>query len=59
MKAKVKKKKSRVPGSAIRNLWPINPVTRVHDKDITRNKKKQRRADREVVEKALDEENPC
>jgi hypothetical protein len=59
MKAKVKKQKSRVPGSTIRNVWPINPVTRVHDKELTRDKKKLRREDRRAVEKALDEEKPC
>lgn len=31
-----------IPGQSIRNFWQIKPITRIHDNDIRKNKKKQR-----------------
>lgn len=45
----MKKIKRTIPGSKIRNTWTINPVTRIHDNDLRKNKKKAR----QEIKKAL------
>lgn len=40
----------------IRTTWSINPITRVHDNDIRKNKKKMRNEGRKASKKALEEE---
>jgi hypothetical protein len=37
----VPKRKS-IPGQRIRNVWHIKPLTRIHDRDIRKNKKAMR-----------------
>jgi hypothetical protein len=34
--------RSQVPGQSLRRVWRMNPVTRVHDNDIRKNRKKER-----------------
>lgn len=46
-------RKKTIPGQQIRNTWPINPVTRVHDNDPSRNRKKERQNARKTVEKEM------
>ena len=41
-----------VPGRSIRRVWRMNPVTRVHDNDIRKNRKKER----QTIKKRLAEE---
>jgi hypothetical protein len=45
--------KKTIPGQQIRNTWSMNPVTRVHDHDPSRSKKKARQNARKTVEKEL------
>ncbi len=40
------------PGRSLRRTWRINPVTRVHDNDTRKDRKKERRA----IKKRLAEE---
>jgi len=50
----VQKKKKRIIQH--RNMWGINPRTRVHDNDIKRNIKKQRREGKKAAkESGVDE----
>ncbi len=42
-----------IPGQSIRNVWQIKPITRVHDNDIRKNKKKQRQNSRNDLKKVL------
>ncbi len=46
------------PGRDIRRTWRINPVTRVHDNDIRRNKKKERQAAKKRLAEELKETPP-
>lgn len=41
----------------VRNEWTMNPVTRVHDNDPRKNKKKTRSEARKTLRKALSEES--
>lgn len=49
------KKQSSIPGKNIRNLWPINPVTRVHENDIRKSKKKTRQEGRKAITEGQEE----
>lgn len=40
----------------VRRTWTMNPITRVHDNDIRKNRKKDRRQARDAAKKALREQ---
>lgn len=46
-------RKNSIPGQSIRNTWSMNPVTRVHENDPTKNKKKERQNARKNVDREL------
>lgn len=53
----MKKKKTQLDLlQEIRATWSINPITRIHDNDLKKNKKKMRSEGRKAVKKALGEE---
>ena len=50
---------SSFPGRSLRRIWRINPVTRVHDNDIRRDKKKERQAAKKrLAEELRDDRRP-
>jgi hypothetical protein len=46
-----KERIKQIPGQSIRNTWPINPRTRVHDNDVRKRKKKQRQLSKNALKK--------
>ena len=51
-----KKKTSLDLMKEIRTTWSINPITRVHDNDVRKNKKKMRSSGRKETKNALGED---